>query len=283
MRLSETEYQNMIEFSPLMMWRVNQEGERDYFNQTWFDFTGRTPQQELHDGWKENIHVDDLTQCIWVESQNFVKRKQFTLDFRIRRRDGQWRWIHSTNTPCFGGKGNFRGYAGCGMDITQHVENEHYKKLAENDSLTGVYSRRYLLQQLEKLFDQYIAQLVNITIAMLDIDQFKRINDTYGHIAGDLALKQFATVISNEIRSTDFVGRYGGDEFVIVFHDATAEIAQHVINRIIERLINTSLMYGEDEITISMSYGLCELRYAKSVEELLSIVDQRMYRHKREK
>lgn len=283
MDLSAAEYKMIVEYSPNMIWRVNQNGESDYFNQTWLDFTGRTLEQEIGDGWMEDIYPDDQARCIESAAGNFKKRIPFDLEYRVRRHDGQWRWIQSRNVPYYTKQGEFKGFIGSGVDVNDRVEGIQYKELAEMDSLTGAYSRRYLLQQIKNYFDNTIIQKTNLTIAMLDIDRFKHINDTYGHIIGDVALKQFTTVVRNEIRGTDLVGRYGGDEFVIIFHNATIDIAQQVIDRITKRLQNTPLKTGKDEIILSMSAGLCERKGEKTPEELLYVADQRMYKNKREK
>ncbi len=283
MNLTFSEYRAIVENSPNMVWRANLDAKCDYFNKTWLRFTGRTLNQEYGDGWAEGVHPDDLQRCVDTYLAAFQQRKPFEMEYRLRRFDGLWRWINDRGVPFWNEAGEFAGYIGSCMDVTERVEGSSYKEMAQTDSLTGVLSRQYLLQMLEQALLHARTYGGNLIIAMLDIDGFKGINDTCGHIAGDSALKLFAGIVRGQIRKDDLLGRYGGDEFVIVFRNGDAETARLAVERIEGELLCSTLPAGGGSITLSMSVGLCTLAGEANVEELLAKADHRMYEQKRTK
>jgi GGDEF domain-containing protein len=99
--------------------------------------------------------------------------------------------------------------------------HEEMRQLAETDPLTGVYNRRALMEKLEQEMDRAARYAARLTALMIDIDNFKQINDTHGHLVGDVVLKQLATLLRRELRSVDVVARYGGEEFVVLLPETT--------------------------------------------------------------
>lgn len=199
------------------------------------------------------------------------------------RADGEWRWINDRGTPFFDESGAFAGYIGSCMDVTDKVEGLAYKEISQKDGLTGILSRQYLLNQLQRFFDIARTNGLQLTIALMDIDKFKKINDRFGHLIGDSALKLFASVVKDKIRSEDLFGRYGGDEFLIVFRNTTANTAHEVIARIDDSLKTVVLKAGQDEIALTMSAGVASLSAETAFDELINLADQRMYLQKRDK
>lgn len=117
--LSATEYRLLVEHSPVMIWRANGEKKCDYFNPVWLDFTGRTIDQELGDGWTEGVHPDDLDRCFGVFSSSFDKRLPFEMEYRLKRHDGVYRWVFDRGVPYTDDNGEFRGYIGSCIDVTE--------------------------------------------------------------------------------------------------------------------------------------------------------------------
>lgn len=122
--LSPTEYRLLVEHSPVMIWRANREKKCDYFNPVWLDFTGRTIKQELGDGWAEGVHSDDLDRCLKIYVTSFDKRLPFEMEYRLRRHDGVYRWIFDRGVPYSGDNGEFLGYIGSCIDVTERREAE---------------------------------------------------------------------------------------------------------------------------------------------------------------
>ena len=221
MDLSREEYRAIVENAPNLIWRAGLDTKCDYFNETWLNFTGNTLAHESGDGWVNGVHPDDLERCVKTYLDNFHLRMPFEMEYRLRRFDDEWRWINDRGAPYFDSYGEFAGYIGSCIDVTDKVEGNIYKEISQKDSLTGVMSRQYFMNQLQHSFNIAKAQGSDLTVAMMDIDKFKHINDTYGHMMGDSALKLFASIVKDEIRESDLFGRYGGDEFVLAFRNTT--------------------------------------------------------------
>ena len=281
MELTLQEYRAIVDNAPNLIWRAGLDAKCNFFNKTWMAFTGRTIEQELGDGWAEGVYADDVERCVKTYMEAFAARRPFEMEYRLHRHDGEWRWISDHGAPYYREDGAFAGYIGSCMDVTDRVEGNLYKEQAQRDSLTGVFSRSYLLSQIQRYSKQAQSEGIKFTLAMLDIDRFKQINDTYGHLTGDKALKMFAQTVQHYTRETDMVGRYGGDEFVIAFWKSDLQTAEMIINRIREGLREIALISSNEDILLTMCYGLCEFQEEKTVEDMLHEADQEMYTQKK--
>ncbi len=171
-------------------------------------------------------------------------------------------------------------------DITDWKRSESsLRKSAETDGMTGTLNRRMGMEELERLLSKReLSQ--SYALAFIDIDGLKPINDIYGHSEGDYAIKTIARTLLSCVRESDLVCRYGGDEFFIVFQNATREIAESVLGRMNKKLgeLNES---GVKPYPLSFSYGLevFTLGHGRcaSAAQLLEVADQRMYVQKTRK
>lgn len=139
--LSADEYRLLVEQSPILIWRANLEAKCDYFNERWLAFTGRSLEQELGDGWVEGVHPDDLPACLETYLTSFASRQAFEMTYRLRRHDGQWRWIFDRGVPFYDDQGEFAGYIGSCHDTTAKFEAEEALRLArvrEMEQLRGL-------------------------------------------------------------------------------------------------------------------------------------------------
>jgi PAS domain S-box-containing protein len=132
-RESEERFRLVSNTAPVMIWMAGTDRRRTYVNQPWLQFTGRALEAELGNGWAEGIHKEDLKRYLETYSQAFDQRQSFAMEYRIRRNDGEYRWILDTGVPRFNADGNFAGYIGSCLDITD-------RKLAE-DTLASVGRR----------------------------------------------------------------------------------------------------------------------------------------------
>ncbi len=148
------------------------------------------------------------------------------------------------------------------------------------DPLTGLGNRRFLLDYLQKTVG--VAQRTPRTLAMAmgDIDDFKRVNDQYGHAVGDRVLQHFARLLRDNCRRDDVVARFGGEEFIIVCQNATAGTAVHCVERL-RRLLGETVFEGVPH-RITVSFGVTELRPQDRVEDLLKRVDDALYLAKKQ-
>lgn len=121
---SEARFRNMADTAPVLIWISDTDNRVTYVNQQWLDFTGRTADQELGQGWTEGIHPDDLERCLATYADASNRREPFKLEYQLRRADGEHRWIFDTGTPRFSATGKFLGYIGSCVDITTRKESE---------------------------------------------------------------------------------------------------------------------------------------------------------------
>jgi len=132
-----------------------------------------------------------------------------------------------------------------------------YKEL-RIDPLTKVYNRKALEKDLKEILDKGKDKNLDLVIAIVDVDNFKEVNDEFGHLVGDFVLIKLADTMKSLIRKSDKIYRYGGDEFIIVFNRSTLEHAKKSIERIIYKIYRTTLKYKENYIKITISAGITE-------------------------
>jgi PAS domain S-box-containing protein len=128
---SETRFGRVADAAPVMIWMAGPDKLCTFFNKAWLEFTGRTMEQELGNGWSEGVHPDDLEGCLKTYIDRFEGRESFFLKYRLRRRDGEYRCITDTGVPRYGSKGKFRGYIGACVDITDMLEKERALRESE--------------------------------------------------------------------------------------------------------------------------------------------------------
>jgi two-component system, cell cycle response regulator len=155
--------------------------------------------------------------------------------------------------------------------------------LALTDSLTGLYNRRYLMAHLDGLMARATEGTLGPAVLMLDIDFFKRVNDTYGHAAGDAVLREVAGRIARHLRGFDLVARYGGEEFVVVMPETPLPVASMVAERLRGVIANKLVALGEEagDITVTISIGIALAREGgDSPMALLQRADKALYEAK---
>lgn len=155
------------------------------------------------------------------------------------------------------------------------------RKLADHDPLTNLLNRRAFIKQLDKEISRSIRYKSDLSYMIIDIDNFKAINDTYGHIAGDAVLKNFSERVSNMIRSTDFVGRIGGEEFAIAMPGTNLKLAHEMGERIRKGLAEQPMHCNDIEINCTVSIGISRyLPTHRTSMEMHSLADSALYQAK---
>lgn len=152
------------------------------------------------------------------------------------------------------------------------------KLLSETDELTGLYNRRGFAIAADPLFGQAVRYKREASMLMIDVDRLKYVNDTYGHEIGDRMLKLIAQCIGNELRQTDVVARYGGDEFVALLSETPSRGALEVSNRIKEAVTACRLDHGHKQVALSVSIGIATYPDdGHNIDSLLARADRAMY------
>jgi diguanylate cyclase (GGDEF)-like protein len=155
--------------------------------------------------------------------------------------------------------------------------------LATHDGLTGLYNHRMLYANLDEEVERAGRYGHSVSLLMLDIDWFKRINDEYGHVAGDAVLRQFADRVSHETRSVDTVYRYGGEEIAVLLPETVAALAEAVAERMRAAIADKPFALGNGaEATVTVSIGVAEFpAHVASADELVVASDEALYAAKK--
>jgi len=163
LRESEERFRLVANTAPVLIWMSGGDKQCTYFNKPWLDFTGRSSEAQAGNGWTEGVHPEDLQGCVQTYSQSFDRREQFRMEYRLRRYDGEYRWILDIGVPRFNPDGSFAGYIGSAIDVTE-------RKQAES-ALSSVSRRLIEAQEQERTrIARELHDDINQRIAMLSID-----------------------------------------------------------------------------------------------------------------
>ena len=234
----------------------------------------------------EKLHPDDYQKTMQAMSAHLKDESPvYEIEYRIQAKAGTWKWFYDRGKITqrdAQGKPEF--LAGIVFDITEKKLQE--MQLAERnlllteqssiDALTGILNRRAILDELKLRLNQAMLQHYPLSIAMIDIDLFKNVNDTWGHTFGDLVLEKTAKTIHDSLRGLDVVGRYGGEEFLVIYPNTSKENAFTVTERIRRTIENLEM---ENGIKITVSAGIA----VYTQEEIIALIDkadQQLYKAK---
>jgi len=163
-----------------------------------------------------------------------------------------------------------------GQRLSQELK--HVRVLSLTDELTELPNRRAFIQRLEEELQRARRYKSSFCVAMMDLDHFKRINDTYGHAAGDEILRKYANNILSILRRSDMVARYGGEEFAIIFPNASLEEAEQALDKVRARAVKTQIDFNNDIIHApGFSAGLVLCDSTEDADALIKRADQMLY------
>ena len=159
------------------------------------------------------------------------------------------------------------------------------EEAASRDHLTGVYNRKHIEKLLNEEFNNASKNHEPLSLAFIDLDDFKTVNDTYGHLAGDKVLRDLAELFNQKIRSTDKLARYGGDEFLIMLPRTDYDVAKKLLNRLIQGLQESKgFKFDGASVKISCSIGMATHLSDgsfKTLENLIGAADKALYKAKK--
>jgi len=165
---------------------------------------------------------------------------------------------------------------------TLQKQNKLLETLSITDSLTGLYNRKKLDDILADQLARFKRNQRSFAVLLLDIDHFKRLNDTYGHLAGDQVLTSVARTFSSSIRNIDFAARYGGEEFVIVLPETAISAAREMAERIRQQVRGASYQFNDQSIAVTLSIGVADSRSGdETADAVLARADNMLYEAKR--
>ncbi len=270
LRKSEERYWKLIEQTNDWVWEIDCDGCFTYVSPKVKEITGYEPDELISKTIldimlpEEAIRVSEVMYPI-VSTQKPFKR----IEKRIVHKDRHEVILEFGGTPMYDGQGHFKGYLGVVEDITQRRNQEkkiqHY---AMHDYMTNLPNRRYLEEELVRLTSQNNPKQ-NGALAIIDLDNFKLINDTLGHVAGDQLLKNLSTALAKIMRPGDLLARMGGDEFAIVLQSVSQREAKKIVDRLFKSISEFPLNIKGYDLHLNWSIGITFIDGKSSKEDIL--------------
>ncbi len=156
----------------------------------------------------------------------------------------------------------------------------HTKQMSITDNLTKMFNRRHFENEFEREFRRSKRYKTDLSIAVIDIDLFKKINDTYGHSCGDYVLREVAFLMKNNFRQTDILFRYGGEEFVVILTETPHETACVPLERLRKRVENNKFLFNNQEIQVTISIGVTSKTDFEKAQDMFDFADKALYEAK---
>lgn len=282
LKREEEKFRQLAENIDEVFW-LRTENEMIYINPAYEKIWGRSVAMlyQRPDSFMDAVHPDDIDA---VKKEFIQNNPGFNMQYRIVRPDETVRWIWARSFAVTDDDGNVTRTAGIAVDITERKEfEEKLRQISIKDPLTDIYNRRHIFERLEAMISRHERTQEALTLAILDIDFFKNVNDTYGHLAGDAVLKQFASTIRKGIRDYDLLGRYGGEEFIIIFPTTDCTCARDIVERLRVTIEESPVIYEDKEISYTFSGGIAGkgmITDGLTAEKLMEIADRNLYRAK---
>jgi len=207
------------------------------------------------------------------------KRGSVEIEGRRVRKDGSVYWGDAVVTALPDQNGHVTGFVVISRDISEQKKREdELLRLATTDPLTGAFNRRYGTERLVEAFDRHKRYASPATVLMIDIDHFKKVNDTYGHDVGDIVLQDLAKLLRAQVRAVDMVARWGGEEFLVLMPETPAEPAAVVARRILAAVRATPFAVPGRTIGLTVSIGAASFTPdIASVDALVKRADTALY------
>lgn len=279
LEIERERYSMVIEQTDDIIFDVNmEEGKIILSNKCEQIFGWQENRMIMESGWDtHHIHKDDLETYILMQKEIMSNKEVITSRFRLQKKGGEYIWCDITMRTVRR-KNKLIRIVGKITDVDKMIkEHERLQLISEQDSLTGLLNKEAFKLQVEEFLSRNVEKAC--ALLFLDIDNFKLLNDTLGHMAGDHALKEIAEAVKHRFREEDIIGRFGGDEFFVFSKDIPLEVFFQKLEKIRSSLSKT--YYGEDQslaVSISASMGFTYSPDGRaSYEELIEQADKALY------
>jgi diguanylate cyclase (GGDEF)-like protein/PAS domain S-box-containing protein len=280
-KLSELKFKTIADFSKSWEYWYGNNKELIYISPACEEISGYTQDEFIENPSLHNIIIIPEHQSIYSNHLQATKEDQDVseIDFQIVTKSGELRWIHHRCAEVIDDQGVSLGRRGSNSDITNRKNNEkHLEHLATHDALTGLPNRVLLME----LFDQSISRTVRnkwvSAILFIDLDNFKSINDTYGHLVGDQFLSDIANKINQNTRNSDSLARISGDEFVLILENIESNENVEIVSKNILANLSMKNPLNPKNIIIGASIGACLFpEHGVTKNDLIRKADIAMY------
>ena len=293
---SERRFRNLVETTSDWIWEIDANGVYTYASPRIRDILGFESSEIIGKRPEDFMPPEEAKRVLGIFTSIFASRSQFSnLENKNLHKDGRVIILETSGVPIADNDGVFRGYRGIDRDITERKLAEQaleaanrelqtalalQQQLAHTDALTGINNRRHLYELAEHEFEIATRYQQPLSVIMFDIDHFKQVNDTFGHTVGDQILQGVTQVASAELRSADVIGRYGGEEFVIILPMTNAKKAYPLAERIRLGVAAMRVPTEKGDATVTLSIGIVEINHGVqtcSIEVMIRNADETMY------
>lgn len=282
LKSSEDRFRKLTALSPVGIFQVNSKLHLEYVNQRWRDIHTTPDYLPSLESWISSIHPEDQERFNLHWKNLINKQESISIELRLIRRDNEVIWLQLLTSALHDQTGKLLGYLGAISDISELKEAQlQMETLAFYDSLTGLANRRLFRDRLKVSIAKALRNKTSVALMFIDMDQFKRVNDTLGHDAGDLLLIEVARRLQLNMRETDTVSRVGGDEFTVLLTDIhNSNDVLLVAEKLLRTLAEPIQIHGHTLVT-TVSIGITMMP-DDSVDDnvLMKNADLAMYRAK---
>ncbi|WP_051901468.1 sensor domain-containing diguanylate cyclase [Methylotenera sp. L2L1] len=280
--LQENDFQFMIENSPDYIIKVNLTGHYTYVNPAFCKLYGINAQNLLGRHYSVDVVEEDKEMVEQFFKKLFIPPHTVSFTHKEHTVNGIRRLEWKGNS-LINGKGDLVEFIGIARDVTEHLELiDHLTQQADHDHLTGLANRRFLMRQANLELERAKRYQYPFSVFMLDIDHFKNINDEHGHSTGDVVLKQLSSLMKAILRESDFITRFGGEEFAVLLPESDLEAAILIADRLRQAVQNYHFRLHDDlVISLTISIGIaCAKEAEYDFEQLIQKSDERLYQAK---
>ena len=280
---SHKRFRDMADNISDWFWETDLEGRYTYASRKVEAVLGYTPEQIIGMSAFEMIHQANTKRLEHLFKLLKQQRKPFYgFEFRAYNKDGNMVMLETNGSPIIDESGSLVGYRGVTRDITRRKDDEsRLLYLAEHDALTGLLSRHKFLEILEDEIRLSLHSGLPATVLFIDLDDFKLINDTHGHMVGDSLLRVIADILLRQAGEFNIIARLGGDEFGVLLRGGGLDEGAALVQRILPAIESTQLAKGETVVHLSASIGICSYpEGGEDSETLLAHADIAMSRAK---
>ena len=233
-------------------------------------------------------HVDELGNSLCGDRCPLLMAARLgtdcSSDVLMHHKQGHRVPVHVLASPITAGSGEVTGMVETLTDNTAKLNLlervRELERVALIDALTGIGNRRYCEQQIRCGIDGLCRNLTPFGIVLWDIDNFKSVNDRYGHACGDAVLRMAGQSLASNLRSSDFAGRWGGEEFIVLFHNSTAAGGERIARRLSVLVQRSFVMWDGHRVAVTVSGGVAQARPHETVDSLLDRADRLLYQAK---
>lgn len=283
LKASEQRYRQLGEGILHQIWTARPDGMLDYVNKRTLEYFERSNDEMIGDGWKNVVHADDVAICLERWNNSLKTGEPYETEFRLRRHDGEYRWHVAKATAGRDSFGNINKWFGTNTDI--HEQKESEEKLnyyARHDSLTDLPNRPEFMNQLRLSIARCTENAdARFAVLFLDLDRFKVINDSLGHVIGDKLLVAISARLKAAVRPGDVVARLGGDEFTVLLNRTGSETAViQVVERIQAKIADPFTIDNYEVFTTASLGVVLSDEVEREADDYLRDADAAMYRAK---